>query len=312
MSPSNHHYRRNRRRPPPTLARPSKYRTICDLPVELLCMIVSHVKSSRWTLRACTLACHCLRAVSLEHYFNTRLKVRDIRSFDHLISFLRAAPNIREKIRRLELSGQTEIGKVPHIALTSIDDTVVATLMQLLPNLTSLDINSMMYDTPASRSPPHVQQDKPGPFRLQSFSFDFYYTLSHNSSISGLFRILSLFSIDALSYSVRDFDTTSPFDLAFLHRPLEIKKLRISHCSPDENSGTSLLLDAFTESLEPESLESLRIEYGTGPEVLALGKLLARAGKALTSLSISGIHPFMLSERKPWHWVDPLNSMSMF
>ena len=53
-------------------------------------MIVSHVKSDKRTVQTCTLVCHCLRAVSLEHYVGARLAVDEIGSFDHLFSFLSA------------------------------------------------------------------------------------------------------------------------------------------------------------------------------------------------------------------------------
>ena len=56
---------------------------MCDLPFELLDMIVSHVKSDQRAVSACTLVCHCLRAVSLEHHFGARLRVEQINTFDH-------------------------------------------------------------------------------------------------------------------------------------------------------------------------------------------------------------------------------------
>ena len=138
-------------------------------------MIVSHVKSDKRTVRTCTLVCHCLRAVSLEHYVGARLAVNDIGSFDHLLSFLSADPRICSKIQRLRLSGEErKIQDREFQPLTPIDDEVVLRLMQLLPNLTDLSINNFLHESSpksAIRLGTHAQQDTLGLFHLKQLSF---------------------------------------------------------------------------------------------------------------------------------------------
>ncbi|TBU26958.1 hypothetical protein BD311DRAFT_725041 [Dichomitus squalens] len=313
MSPSNHHNRRNHRQPPPILARSSKYRTICDLPVELLCMIISHVKSDTWTIRTCTLVCHCLRAVSLEHHFRNALSVRDIDAFDHLFSFLRANPKICEKTGSIRLSGATrKVGKHGYAPLTSIDDNTVLELTQLLPNLTALRLGCFVYIPPqlsAPRRNPDAEQDPPAPFRLEQLSFGSTTTSSSKeSSISGLFRILSMFDVDSLYGEPTGWDINAPIpsDISSLHRPLRTKKLRLWKSCLDDSKFIAMLLEAFTKSLEPGYLQDLEVECSTISEVSAIGQLLARVGQGLTSLQVSGKSPPSASMRDGWK--DPMDS----
>ncbi|TBU26947.1 hypothetical protein BD311DRAFT_666444 [Dichomitus squalens] len=313
MSLSNHHNRRNHRQPPPILARSSKYRTICDLPVELLCMIISHVKSDKWTIRTCTLVCHCLRAVSLEHHFRNALSVRNIDTFDHLFSFLRANPKICEKTARIRLDGATRnVEKHGYAPVTSIDENTVLELTQLLPNLTALRLGCFVYKPPQLPDPrrnPCAEQDPPERIRLEQLSFGSLYTpFPNESSISGFFHILSMFEIDFLGGCPTgwEHDARTPLDLSSLHRPLRAKRL----CLYDRGSVNNfkiVLLDAFTKSLEPGYLQDLNVECGNVSEVSAIGELLARVGHGLTSLQVSGMPPHApVSARRCWK--DPLDS----
>ncbi|TBU26956.1 hypothetical protein BD311DRAFT_725035 [Dichomitus squalens] len=317
MAPPNHHNRRNHRHPPPTLARSSKCRTLCDLPVEILYMIISHVEAMQnaWTMRVCTFVCHCLRAVSLEHHFGTRLAVRNIGTFDHLLSFLADNPKVCAKIEDLRMSGQTRnIKKDQYLPLTPIDDTVVLRLMQLLPNLKYLELSKFRFESPytsAHQPTPHAQEDTPEPFHLQRLSLAHWshthYSFHHKSSTSALFRILSLFVVDLLDASWINYEIeASALDLAHLHRPLNVKELRLGSRPSADRFSTLKLLKAFQESLEPGALRILDAECRTVRDVPALGKLLARTGEGLTSLKVAGVAPYILQERKDWR--DPLDS----
>ena len=319
MSLSDHHHLGDRRRLPPILARRRKNRILCDLPVELLCIIVSHVLSDRETVRMCTLVCRCLRDVSLEHLFGTRLVARRILTFDHIISFLESHPRICAKIRTLYLHGDTTQNSDQHLQCTlfaSIDDTAVRTLMRLLPNIQHLYIYDFKYTLPpqiTQQRTLHNEQNSSEPFRLQQLSFNpGYFALPHETAIAGLFRILSLFTIDLLcatfTWSQRD---TVPFDVAALHRSLKIKDLHLSYCRGNEETDSMLkILNMFTQSLEPGSLQHFSTRCHTVSEVSAIGELLASAGPSLRSLQIMGDASLYPSLRKDWK--DPLDSTFLF
>ena len=206
MFPSNHCHHQ------PVLARASKYCTLCDLPVELLSIVISQIKDDRRTLRSCTLVCHCMRAVAIEHLLSIRLFVTGIVSFDGLLSFLQGNPAICKKTRALVLLGETrETKNSLSVPLTKLDAAVVSRLLHLLPNLVSLRLGGFIYSLPPhptseplSRTEEHI----PPPFHLDFLSFGspfdssflspIYYAWHHKSLILGLSRILSLFSIDEL------------------------------------------------------------------------------------------------------------------
>ena len=314
MSPSNHHNRRNHRHPPPTIARSSKYRTICDLPFELLDMVISHVKSDKWTVQTCTLVCHCLRAVSLEHYFRTCLRVSQIGSFDHLFSFLAAYPRICAKTLRLRITGETrKVKKNQFLPRTPLDDTTVLRLMRSLPNLEEFDFCNFVHDHPQEFTPqtaPTAGQAASGPFHLQRLVLGSGYdVLPHKCSISGLFRILSLFVIDELhvDWVKYKLDASAPLNLAYLYRSLEVKGLHMAVGSAVRNcTPTDVLLRAFTESFETGTLRTLDVQYHTLQDVIAIGELLSHGGEGLTSLAVHPGISYVWPERT--RWKDPLDS----
>ena len=278
-------------------------------------MIISHVKSDPCAVEACTRACHCLRAVSLEHYVGARLVVSEINSFDHLISFLSAHSRVGAKIRRLKLTGEQEkVQDRAYLPLTPVDHSVVLRLMQRLPNLTELVFNNFIYEPStqiAIQRSPRPQQDIPGPFRLKQLTFgSWYYVLPHKNSTSGLLHILSLFDVDELYIHVlhREFGDSASLNPAGLRRSLEVQKLRMNMGSMFGNGTTTgILLRALAETIQPGTLCTLDVCYYTGHDVAAVGKLLASAGEGLTSLTLRPCPPFADSKRMQWK--DPLDSM---
>ena len=314
MFPPNHHRKGNHRRPPPTLARTNKYRTICDLPVELLDMIISHVKWDRRTVWTCTLVCHCLRAVSLEHYFDVCLTALQLSSLDHLLSFLAANPKICANILRLLISGERrKVQKDQFLPCTPLDDTTVLRLMRLLPHVKILNFRNFVHDHPQEFAPqpiPSAEQEASGPFHLHRLTLGSGSdVLPHKCSIPGLFRILSLFVIGELriEWAKHKLEPSGPLNLAYLYRPLKVENLHIDLQSAGRDRiPTHAYLKAFTESMQPGALRTLDIRYHTARDVVAIGKLLARAGEGLTSLTLRPDVPYDASERK--RWKDPLDS----
>ena len=304
----------NHRRPSLTFAHPRKYRTICDLPFELLDIIISYVKADKRAVWACTLVCHFIRAVSLEHYFGTRLGVEQISSFDHLFSFLAGNPRVCAKTRRLRISGKTRKVKKDQFRLcTPLDDTVVLRLMQLLPNLENFDFTDFIFESIQAsvlQLVPRSERVIAGPFHLRQLFFNSgLYTLPHECSTSVLFAILSLFTMDELLVGEMeyDFEASAPLDLAYLHHFLSVKKLHIDVGSTAMSSATTgILLRGLAESVEPGTLCTLDVRYHTVHDVDAIGKLLTRAGEGLTSLTLRPRVPYDASERR--RWKDPLDS----
>ncbi|KAI1786720.1 hypothetical protein LXA43DRAFT_756296, partial [Ganoderma leucocontextum] len=305
MSPLNHDDEQ------PILAPPSKYRTLSDLPPELLHAIISCVKSNRKALRASSLVCRSVRAVAVEYFFPIGVAVTNVTSMDDLVSFLQHAnPTLGNNIRWLRLSGKKGDRELP---LTTVDAAVMARLLPLVPNLTSLHLTHFIYTLPLqplSPSVSHAQEDTPtGPFHLRSLTVGsgLYATRHHKSSVSGLFRILSLFSVDTLDpwRCAGEFDTSAPLDPAALHRPLRIAKL--DRIEEDWDSDCAVfLVKAFKEGIEPGVLESLGATCCSTAMVAAFGELLAHGGASLTRLDVSG-RPVWSSDRR-CHVKDPLDS----
>ncbi|KAI1786723.1 hypothetical protein LXA43DRAFT_1032632, partial [Ganoderma leucocontextum] len=206
----------------------------------------------------------------------------------------------------------------PETPLTKLDAPVVARLLQLLPDLASLRLGCFIYSLPPRAAPAsssHTQEHIPGPFHLKfptlcssfySFSSSFH-ARHHRSSISGLFRILSLFSIDQLDaeHSIGEFKPSAPLNPTVLHRPLSIKKLQLSGYECSDRKCPPLLINAFAESIAPGGLQSLCTHCCSMATVSAIGKLLARGGSDLTSLDIGADAPDV-SEREKWK--DPLDN----
>ena len=264
-------------------------------------------------VRKCTLVCHCLRAVSLEHLFGTSLVAREIPTLDHIISFLRTHPKICAKIQSLTLWGDVSPDADQQL-LAYIDDTTVLSLMQLVPNVQYLSIRNIRCAPPQLPQQQTVrsQQDGSEPFHLQRLVFDpGYYGLPHDVSIAGLFRILPLFTIDVLDLNFRRCECdTVPFDISALHHSLKIKDLRLSHWDKVENDSMGKLLKLFAESLEQGFLQHLSTGCRTVSEVSAIGEFLACTGEGLRSLQVERYPLLEPSHRKDWK--DPLDSTSVF
>ncbi|TBU26960.1 hypothetical protein BD311DRAFT_620244, partial [Dichomitus squalens] len=293
MSPSNHHNRRKHHILPPMLTRPSKCRTICDLPVELLDMIISYLESDDWGVWSCSLACRYLRSVSIDRYFSKSLVAWHLHNVDHLFSFLHANPEISAKIRNFTLGGATrDVGKGCSLLITT-DDTIVLRLLPLLPHLESIELRTFAYGQPQqSVPPPSPQRDTPGPFHLRHLSFGsgYYGCPPRSSSVSGLFRILSLFTIDHLHGESREchLDLGTPLDQSYLYRPLQLKYPLLRGYGSANSKHALMILNSFTESIEPGYLERVEIDCRAVSEVSAIRKLLARNGNSLKSLKVDG------------------------
>ena len=300
-----------------------RYRTITDLPTELLHTIFSQVQNfrnsiDRYPLYSSSLTCKRLRDVSLEFVFHDTLTVRDITTFEHLLRFLETNPRALKRIQSLTLSGTSKyryndiypIGERYVLDLeTAVDDALVARIVDRLPSLQIVSLESFLYLPPTSQ---YRRNDARRPCELRSLSIRGTWT-SH-CSIAGMFQVLSLFSahemdVDMLCYS-SEWDDSRPFDVRSfpVHQSLTPALLYINAYVQSGPTWTTPLLDALTLSLRPGALRDLCVIIDN--DTAALGELLLRAGGSITALSLHRHAESSQSERDGW--IDPLQSTSFF
>ncbi|KAI1786717.1 hypothetical protein LXA43DRAFT_1098921 [Ganoderma leucocontextum] len=253
--------------------------------------------------------------MALPRYFRDDLFLHGITSFDPL-SFLQANPKICEKVRRLKLKGKIwETSPYKYYATTPLDDTVVVGFLQLLPKVERLDLWCFIYAHPppqASRAASHIGR----PRRLRSCHVWFGEWLKdeRDSSVSGLSRILSLFSsIRELRVrnSASKFSTSPPLDPAVLfhrHHRFRVRSISIKEDVArdlDSLGGTLKLVNAFEASTEPGILRALSVRCSSVAEVVAVGELIAHARGALKTLDVGAEAQRFKSEQT--NWEDPLD-----
>ncbi|RPD56052.1 hypothetical protein L227DRAFT_614920 [Lentinus tigrinus ALCF2SS1-6] len=242
-------------------------RTLTDLPVEVLHMVFAHDK---WLwkhqfLPSCSFTCRLLRAVALEHLDFRRLSLSYIETFDPLLEFLRTYPRVAKTVVSLRLYGRRTCYPDP-LPTTTIDDALVASIVELLPKLNSLTLFSFKY----VKSTAANAQPAAGPFPLSTF-------------------VLSLFTPKTKSIvelRLERFDIEEPFEPRFLHRLVDIERLRLSRSIKGGPACTALAVQALSVSLKSDSLQELSVNIDSKETVYALGKLLSRAGGNITNLTI--------------------------
>ena len=295
-----------------------RYRTITDLPTELLHTIFSQVQnltSDSWyqwraPLYSSSLTCKRLRDVSLEFVFKDTLRVRDITTFEHLIRFLDTNPRALKRIQSLTLSGTRKYYSGRILLETTVDDALVARVVDRLPNLQIVKLESFLYlPSPSEHHRNHARR----PCELRSLSIRGEWNFQ--CSVAGLLQVLSLFSAQEMDVNTRWWhlsdspDDSVPFDVGSLqlHRSLAPALLHVDAHVHQGPQWSPSLLAALTQSLRPDTLRDLRITIDSPTAACALGELLLRAGGSITALTL---HRRAHTQGERDGWVDPLRGTS--
>ncbi len=248
-------------------------------------------------------------------YLFRDLSLQHVTSLDHLVRFLSTNPGAAIHVATLNLQGACSLENEGRSFLgTTIDNRAISRVMELLPNLQDLTLHSFTYTMPPhwARIRPHSaskSDDGPGPFplrRLSLYTPDRWYA---HSSLSGLLRVLSLFTaatLDMTGHNHYLFDD-SPFDRRCMHhRSLAVSRLHVNS-SKAGSRNTFMLLDALAGALQAGRLWDLSASCDSPEAVHALGRLLARAGSGVTALNLRIDAPFFARDRAIW--VDSLHGM---
>ncbi|KAI0720697.1 hypothetical protein C8T65DRAFT_272799 [Cerioporus squamosus] len=231
--------------------------------------------------------------IALGHLSFRRLFLQRITTFQPLLRFLRTYLRVDKTVVSLRLCGAIEIDrKYCTRPTTTIDDTTVASILELLPQLDSLFLDNFRFVTPTS---PNPENSTTGPFPLSTLAI-WGLTFDHEqTSLTGALRVLSLCTVVRLErFEVGEFDTGETFDTRHLHRPLDVQRISVLRTSPKGPRYTLLKIRGVAVSFKCDSLQELFIRLDFGEAALALGGLLARAGRNITALAIDtplGIAP---------------------
>ncbi|TFK89030.1 hypothetical protein K466DRAFT_661867 [Polyporus arcularius HHB13444] len=266
-------------------------RTLTDLPPEILHLILRYMRRDKHYVSSCSRTCRLLRAVALEHLDFRRVSLTGVKTFDPFLQFLRKYPRVAKTVISVCLGGEIEDND--HSPITTIDDTLVVSIAELLPKLDSLVLHSFRYVMPTDLSAARRRE----PIQLSSFVIEDQF--HDKSSLTGIFRVMSLFTpreTDRLE--LERFDIEESFEPTHLHRPLEFRQLCLQES--DTPKHTALTLQALSVSVKSNSLRELHVEVDSKQTVIALGQLLRSAGRRLTTLTIEDVDGHVNSLKGNW------------
>ncbi|KAM5533412.1 hypothetical protein V8D89_012962 [Ganoderma adspersum] len=192
---------------------------------------------------------------------------------------------------------------------------MVSDILELLHKVEYLDLHFFVYVPSAPNAQVSTSPNRPSPRGLKRCEIQFGHWQKDecDSSLPGLFRILSLFpSIDELRIwdGACKFGTSPPLDLPVLLRPpIEVKSVSFRECRErdlESLGGTLRLVDALRAITQPGTLSALEVRCSSAEEVAAVGELIAHARGALTSLDV-GAEALLPPKDGPKEWQDPLD-----
>ncbi|KAM5533383.1 hypothetical protein V8D89_012933 [Ganoderma adspersum] len=259
--------------------RPKTYATICDLPQELLLLILSHLKDWKYWLKLyCSCVCRCLRAACIELIDFRAVNVCEHNSPKHFTAFIKDHPRVATSIVKLRLAG---LYALPRPTMSAV---LVACILGQLPSLQTLTLNIMRFDridvTDVDASAPAPTVDS-RPRRLKRLELN--YGIDERSLLPEVFRIASLFEVEELDLGFSDcFDlmaTSVPFSLP---RPLHARSLSVNHTLRSKKHA-AVMFDALSAHLSPGVLERLEVSVDSAEGIHSLGRLLS--GPACSSLT---------------------------
>ncbi|KAI1788633.1 hypothetical protein LXA43DRAFT_1183752 [Ganoderma leucocontextum] len=246
------------------------YATICDLPQELLHLILSDLKDSRyWLKHCCSRVCRCLHAACLDLIDFRVVSVYELDSFMHFMAFVEVHPRAARSIVELRLSGH--YGH-PH---PTINAAFVARVMGQLPNLRKLTLGFMRFDgTEATDVDTSTTSSvNANPARLDQLNLN--YSTHEQSHLSEIFRVASLSDLGDLDLGSADcFDITSASVPFSLPRPIHVRTLHVA-VSLKSEEHPPVVFDALSVHLSPGVLQRLEVHLRSAGAIRGLGRLLS-------------------------------------
>ena len=190
----------------------------------------------------------------------------------------------------------------------TLNDEHIAQLVSLVPNLKDLSLSTFrtgmpctLDTSPAIRSLSGCVTDDnhSASFPLAKLCLSGAPTLP---STHDVLRVLPFFEAEQVILSAvgpyvapPTLPQDWPCDQALFHRPIRIRNLSVHeavrHGECATKSSTSALLDGLANTLAPDVLQHLTLEYGSAEALQGAERLLARAGQSLLSLQLHARHP---------------------
>ena len=291
------------------------FRTIHDIPTELLDLTLEWLIGDVPALTACTLVCRLWRDVAQPHLLS-RLRISQNDSFTNLPERIAQTPGVADCVRTLMLrynhgtlvyDGWGRSANYPRVDLDFFN-----IVLPSFRRLQALSLDQFLVDLPPPNDPLITALT---PIRLQRLILR-----PHMCPVLDIITLLSRFVVDRVDIGSCMY-TSAPFDPKTLPRRLHIKHFSLSH----SNVPNSILLDAFGGSLDPRTLRSVvmpKTEFGPA------GAFIRDCGRNLTQLDLdlrlgpylepshvdSGspfslfvLRPFVLTRATTDYWAKTLN-----
>ena len=273
---------------------PNTHATICDLPQELLLLILSHVQDWKyWLKHHCSCVCRCLRAACLELIDFRAVNACGPDSPKHFTAFISDYPRVARSIVKLRIRGSYGLPR------PVMNATLVAYIIGQLPSLQNLTLNIMRFDSTDATddvdasvlAPIDIVGGRPRSLKR----LELHYDIDEQSLLPEVFRIASLFQVEELYLNFSDcFDLTSASVPFSLPRPLHASSLSVNHTLKSQKHA-AVMFDALSVHLSPGVLQRLEVSVDSAECIHSLGRLLSGpACSALTYLDLNSPPPVKL------------------
>ncbi|KAI0720688.1 hypothetical protein C8T65DRAFT_826163 [Cerioporus squamosus] len=237
-----------------------------------------------------TLTCRKLRPIALKYLPFTIPRVDDSYRF---VRFMRDHDQPATSVRELCLSA------------TDLDAKLLGEFKTLFPKLVSLALENIICNPPsrARGKPSTTASGTIEPLRLERLNIACTRAIS-GSSLTGMMHLLShieprllVLSIECGGYSKDAFD---PRRVPGLSSVVDLVVL-----VEDVKTPIASLLDALSKTLDPDSLQTIEVQYDSKETLRALGTMLQRVGSNVTKLTLRASAPS--DSYKRMGWIDPFD-----
>lgn len=252
----------------------------------------------RGSIRPSTLSCKPLRDVAVNYLYWSHPRITGTDELELFLRFMDTNHGPANTVRHIVLSSAV-------LDVKSIDQ-----IRRLFPRLVDISLTDLTYCPPLI----HHHDSQPGPADLttalcvQGLSFSCTRATS-GWTLSGMMDILSLLqprdcnvTIELEGYSREAFD---PRRIAGFSA---VRNLVLRYKDPTSKKSIGGLLDALSQTLDPNALDNVEVQYDSKESLLALGRMLERVGRNVTRLTVCPNAPETLAKREAW--MDPFDGES--